>query len=156
MARVEALFAGWPAWLAYLALFLGACARGSMLFAAGTLVRRGAVTRWSGHLDRPAVVRAESWVRRFGAPVVTVSFLTIGFQSAVNAAAGALRMPMRRYLPALAAGALLWAALYLFVGLAVLDALLGRVSWWWVVLAVGALLGSWAVGRRLVSRRPAR
>jgi len=58
---------------------------------------------------------------------VTLSFLTIRVQTAVNAAAGALRMPLRRYLPAVAAGALVWATIYATVGFVVLEAWFGRV-----------------------------
>jgi membrane protein DedA with SNARE-associated domain len=57
-------------------------------------------------------------VARWGAPVVTVSFLTVGIQTLVNLAAGVMRMPLRRYLPALTVGAILWAFLYATVGFA--------------------------------------
>lgn len=33
--------------------------------------------------------------------MVALSFLTVGFQTLVNLAAGAARMPLRRYLPAM-------------------------------------------------------
>ena len=48
-------------------------------------------------------------VARWGAPVVTLSFLTVGIQTLVNLAAGVMRMPLRRYIPALTVGAILWA-----------------------------------------------
>jgi membrane protein DedA with SNARE-associated domain len=57
-------------------------------------------------------------VARWGAPVVTVSFLTVGIQTLVNLAAGVMRMPLRRYIPALTVGAILWAFLYATVGFA--------------------------------------
>jgi membrane protein DedA with SNARE-associated domain len=57
-------------------------------------------------------------VARWGAPVVTVSFLTIGIQTLVNLAAGVMRMPLRRYIPALIVGSILWAVLYATVGFA--------------------------------------
>lgn len=69
---------------------------------------RGACNVGSRHtalLQRPGVARAEGAVRRYGAPVVTLCFLTVGVQTAVHLAAGSLRMPLRRYLPALALGA---------------------------------------------------
>ena len=56
--------------------------------------------------------RAERLVRRWGAPVVTASFLTVGVQTLVNLAAGMARMPLRRYLPALAVGGAIWAFIY--------------------------------------------
>ena len=61
-------------------------------------------------------------VARWGAPVVIVSFLTVGIQTLVNLAAGVLRMPLRRYLPALTVGAIIWAFLYATVGFATFAA----------------------------------
>jgi len=80
---------------------------------------------------------------------VTLGYLTVGVQSAINASAGILRMPLRRFLPAVALGALLWAVLYATVGLAVVDAWLGNLSWWWAVAAVGVLVAVVLVSRRL-------
>jgi membrane protein DedA with SNARE-associated domain len=57
-------------------------------------------------------------VNRWGAPVVALSFLTVGFQTAANFAAGLTRMPWHRYLPALVIGGLAWAIIYATVGLA--------------------------------------
>lgn len=99
--------------------------------------------------------RGEEVVRRFGAPAVTLCFLTVGVQTAVNLAAGTLRMPLRRYLPALLLGALLWAGVYLTVGIAVVEAFWGS-SRPWVLLAVIAAAGLTAVAvRRLLRRRVA-
>ena len=61
--------------------------------------------------------RASRIVNKWGAPVVAFSFLTIGFQTACNAAAGLTGMPLRRYLPALAVGGFAWAIIYATVGL---------------------------------------
>ncbi|MCM0621286.1 DedA family protein [Nocardioides bruguierae] len=114
----------WPVVPLFCFLVVVAFARGGATYA---LARgaRGVAARDDGRrawLERPAVVRAEGTVRRFGAPAVTLCFLTVGVQTAVNAAAGSLRMPLRRYLPALGVGAALWASVYLTVGLAVLEA----------------------------------
>lgn len=68
-------------------------------------------------LESPAVQRATELVNRWGAWVVALSFLTVGFQTAANAAAGLTGMPARRYLPALAVGGLAWAVIYATVGL---------------------------------------
>lgn len=84
---------------------------------AGRLTDRGRV---AAVLEGPRVARALEAVRRWGAPVVAASFLTVGFQTAANAAAGVLRMPLPRYLPALAIGGLAWAIIYATIGLAAL------------------------------------
>jgi membrane protein DedA with SNARE-associated domain len=110
-------------------------------------------TRLSAMLASPKFRRAQDVVSRWGAPIVTVSFLTVGIQTLVNLAAGAAQMPLRRYLPAVTLGSLLWAVLYATVGFvtvaawltlyelspvgaiagtAVLLAALGAFIWWQV------------------------
>lgn len=73
--------------------------------------------RVAAFLESPGVTRATELINRWGAPVVALSFLTVGFQTAANAAAGLTGMPARRYLPALALGGLAWALIYATVGL---------------------------------------
>ncbi|WP_087485292.1 DedA family protein [Brachybacterium massiliense] len=73
--------------------------------------------RVAAFLESPNVQRATDLINRWGAPVVALSFLTVGFQTAANAAAGLTGMPARRYAPALAIGGLAWALIYATVGL---------------------------------------
>src|SRR6476469_3535636 len=73
-------------------------------------------TRLSGMLASPRFRRAQDVIARWGAPIVTVSFLTVGVQTLINLAAGVARMPLRRYLPAVALGSIIWALLYATVG----------------------------------------
>ena len=47
---------------------------------------------------------------------MSLSFFTIGVQTMVNLAAGVTRMPLRRYLPAVAVGCVAWAFIYGTVG----------------------------------------
>jgi membrane protein DedA with SNARE-associated domain len=149
------LLHGRPLWIVFGVLFLGAVVRGGATYAVGRGARAGGSrSRFAGRLDAPIVRRAETWVRRFGAPLVALGFLTVGVQSAINAAAGMLRMPMRRFIPGLVVGALLWATLYTTVGLAVVDAALGRVPWWWALIAL-LVAGATVGGSRLVQRRAA-
>ncbi len=129
---------GWPVAAVWLFFFAGATARGGGLYWIGRGLR-GAGERRRRLAEHRAVIRAEALVTRFGAPAVTLSFLTIGIQSAVNAAAGLLRMPARRYLPALAVGAMLWATVYTTVGFAVLYAVLGRAGWWWALVGLAGV-----------------
>lgn len=85
-------------------------------------------SRHSALLQRPGVAKAERTVRRYGAPAVTLCFLTVGVQTAVHLAAGSLRMPLRRYLPALAVGALVWATVYVTIGFAVFDVVVAPLT----------------------------
>ncbi|MDR6687586.1 membrane protein DedA with SNARE-associated domain [Arthrobacter sp. 1088] len=93
---------------------------------------RGAVagfahTRFGASLQQPSLqqskaARAQAFIQRWGPYAVVLSFLTIGLQTAVNLAAGAARMPLRRYLPAAIGGSIIWALLYATIGLAALEA----------------------------------
>lgn len=138
---------GWPFWAVYLALL-------------GIVFVRAQATYWLGrgvnlglHHSRLAarlgsrLERAERTIDRFGPPAVTVSFLTVGIQTAINLSAGAMRMRFGRYLLAMFLGCLAWAAVYSLGGLAVF------VAWWelflrFPLLALGVLL---AVGGTVVA-----
>lgn len=102
-------------------------------------IGRGAVagfahTRFGRSLERPKAARAQVLIQRWGPYAVVLSFLTIGLQTAINLAAGAARMPLRRYLPAAIAGSLMWALLYATVGLAALEA--------WLAVAAASPVGA--------------
>lgn len=110
-------FSTWPYPLAVSMLFLIALARGNLTYWLGRAAQAGARrTRARRLIDSPGFERASRLLNRWGPPVVSVSFLTVGFQTLINLAAGVSRMPLRRYLPAVAVGALLWAFLYATVG----------------------------------------
>ena len=92
--------------------------RAGSTYALGRGARRVASRgRVAAFLESPRVERATEIVNRWGAPVVALSFLTVGFQTAVNAAAGLTGMPLKRYLPALAIGGAAWAFIYATIGL---------------------------------------
>ncbi|MDR6636494.1 VTT domain-containing protein [Paenarthrobacter nitroguajacolicus] len=114
-------------------------------------IGRGAVagfahTRFGNSLERPKAARAQALIQRWGPYAVVLSFLTVGLQTAINLAAGAARMPLRRYLPAAVIGSVVWALLYATIGLAALEA-------WLAVAAaspVGAALGAAALAAVVV------
>ena len=95
--------------------------------AAGTLR-----SRWAEHVDGPRTRRAIASIDRWGLPIIPLSFLTIGFQTAVNAGAGVIRMRWPRYTLAMIPGCLVWAAVYALGGLAAFEAaasLAARSPW---------------------------
>src|SRR4029453_11982385 len=82
--------------------------RAGATYALGRAAQQGARrTRIAHAMAKPGFARVKDLVARWGAPLVTVSFLTVGLQTLVNLAAGVTRMPLRRYLPALAIGSLI-------------------------------------------------
>ena len=151
--------AGWPYTVAVATLFVIVLLRAGATYALGRGAYAGAGRTRLARLTRtPAFARGQRLVERWGAPVVTLSFLTVGVQTVVNLAAGLGRMPLRRYLPALVVGGLLWAFLYATVwsaGLAAWRLVYERSPLAAVVVAIALLLAlvgyvSWQLRRRAV------
>jgi len=113
----------WPYPVAVAALFVVVLLRAGATYAIGRAAQEGARrSRLSRVMSKPRFARMQQSVARWGAPIVVASFLTVGIQTAVNLAAGVLRMPLRRYVPALLLGSILWAFLYATVGFATFAA----------------------------------
>lgn len=128
---------GW----AYLTLFVIVTLRANATYWVGRLIVAGGrrSEKIERFLDGPTMARAEKFSRRWGVLAVPLSFLTIGIQTAVNLSAGALRMPLSRYLPAVTLGCMIWALIYSTVGLAAIQAVflaLAASPWALVALAV--------------------
>ncbi len=150
MSRV---FDNLPFPLVYSAFFVGAMIRANATYWLGRGARAGGEnTRAHRRLNSPVVRSAETVIARFGAPAVALSFLTVGVQTALNFAAGVLRMPLWHYEVGAVVGALMWAGIYSTIGFAVFGAWVGEKPWLWV-LAAGALVGLVVLATRLTSRR---
>ncbi|MDR1449707.1 MAG: hypothetical protein LBI84_05835, partial [Propionibacteriaceae bacterium] len=91
-----------------------------------------------------AAARAVRWLERWGWPVIPASFLTVGFQTAVNLTAGLIGWRWSRYTLAAVPGWIAWGCLYAAGGLAVFVGLaqLARRS---PLLAAAAVLAGLAV-----------
>ncbi|MGW7518618.1 DedA family protein [Streptomyces sp. NPDC054796] len=110
--------------LAAAGLYVIVLLRAGGTFAVGWLAGAGARRgRFSERVSSPKFQRAERAIQRWGAPVVAVSFLTVGFQTAANFLAGSMRMPLSRYLPALFVGGAAWALVYATAGIGILETL---------------------------------
>ena len=108
---------GWPYPVAVVVLFVIVLLRAGGTYALGRAAGAGAQrTRLARLMARRGFARVQELVARWGAPVVALSFLTVGMQTLVNLAAGLTRMPLRRYVPALVIGSIIWALLYATVG----------------------------------------
>lgn len=118
---------------AFLILFVIVLVRSNATYWAGRgLAAGGRKTRMQKHLNSASVLRAEKIIARWGAPAVSVSFLTIGVQTAINLSAGLGRMPLRRYIPATVLGSIAWACIYATIGLTAFEA--------WIAAAAGSPL----------------
>lgn len=104
-------------------LFLIVLVRSNATYWIGRLAARGARhTRLVRLMETRRYQVAGERLRRWGAPLVAVSYLTIGVQTLVLLAAGAAAMPMRRFLPAALTGSVMWALVYATVGFVGLEA----------------------------------
>lgn len=151
-----------PFWQACVALFAIVLVRSNATYWVG----RGVVAGWqrrrttrpgSSEAQLERRTRAQALLRRLGPFAVTLSYLTIGIQTAVHLGAGAMRMPLPLYLPASVVGSLAWSALYATVGLAVVQAwIAAEAGSWYGLGAIVALvvLGTvtWLSSRRRSER----
>lgn len=145
---------GFPFEIAVLALFGIVLVRAQATYWVGRAAATGAnlwapVRRFT---ESGATVRAISWIHRWGGIVVTLSFLTIGLQTVINAAAGVVRMPWLRYTLFMLPGCVAWAFIYATIGFAAFLALsaVAAGSPWGIaaiVVLVGAL-AAWVWWRR--------
>ena len=124
--------------------FCGALIRGNVTYWIGRGIAKGVEhTRFKRHLEGRIYQRAQRFITRWGVLAVPLSFLTVGIQSAVNASAGASRMPLVRYIPAVLVGALAWATIYTTIGMAVFYAWVA-LDWPWIVLGIAEIaLAGW-------------
>ncbi len=94
-------------------------------------------------LDSPTVAKGSASIHKWGLPIIPISFLTVGFQSVVQAAAGILRTPWWRYTVWMIPGTLVWALIYSTIGFAMWEAMIAAAagSPWGIgalVIALGA------------------
>lgn len=108
-----------PFAIAFAALFVIVMLRANATYWLGRgALRGGKLSNKLAHrLEGSVMQRAQRIAARYGVIAVPLSFLTVGVQTAINFSAGFTLMPLRRYLPAVTVGCILWALLYSTVGL---------------------------------------
>jgi membrane protein DedA with SNARE-associated domain len=152
---VPSFLEGLPFWWLVAALFVVVFCRAQATYWLARVAVAGASrSRWGRWLDSAAVRRGSALLDRWGLPVVTLSFLTVGLQTIMNAAAGIARLPWWRYTLAMVPGCVAWAFVSATVGIALFWAVLaafagsplGVVALVALVVAAGAVV--WSVRRR--------
>jgi len=129
----------WPWAWAWLAFFVVVTLRAGATYAIGRGIAAGVLRR------REPSVRVRTAMRqvdRWGPPVVTLSFFTVGVQTAVNLAAGLARMTWPRYLSGLLPGAVVWAVIWSTIGMTAFYAVFtgGAERLAWIMLLVLAVV----------------
>lgn len=130
--------ASMPFWVAFVVLFLGAMARGQMVYWVGRVATEQTLRRT--HPQQGWKRRMHDWLeaggaepgvralRRWGLGMVPLCYLTVGFQSMVQAAAGILRIELWKYVLAQIPGALAWATIYATIGFAAWEAVMAAAA----------------------------
>ncbi|MBB6170405.1 membrane protein DedA with SNARE-associated domain [Nocardiopsis mwathae] len=143
---------GQPFLVVYLSLFAIVVLRAQATYWLGRGVWAGLHRTGMAERLGTKLTRAHDLIDRYGPPAVTLSFFTIGIQTAVNFTAGAMRMSFPRYLVAMLLGCMAWAGIYSLGGMAV-------IAVWWnlfihsPLLAVGATAALAAVVVGVVRHR---
>ena len=113
--------------------------------------------RIAARFSGPTWDKAQAFLDRWGFVGIPVSFLTVGFQTMVNAAAGFTRMRWDLYTLAMIPGCLAWAAIYASLGVGLVEA--WKTSpWLFIGILVGLVALAWlftAVRRASAARRAA-
>ncbi|MBB6120305.1 DedA family protein [Nocardiopsis algeriensis] len=151
-----AFLEGQPFWIIYFTLLFVISLRAPATYWLGRGLGAGVTRSRIGKRIGPRLTRAEDLINRYGAPVITLSFLTVGMQSAVNLAAGVVRMRFPKYMAAMFVGGLMWAGLWGLV-------IAGAVGAWltlflnspWTAAAVVAVAGALVAAMAVRSRRRA-
>ena len=147
---------GWPFLGLYLFFVLGAALRSQALYWTGRGITAGVLrSRLATRLEGARGRRALAAIERWGMPVVPLSFLTVGFQSAVHTACGLLRIGWLRYTLWSIPGWLAWALIWTTGGIAAAAAAvaLAARSPWALVVVVVALVAAAVVLSAAARRR---
>lgn len=103
--------------------------------------REGWQRRAVDWLASPSLARGTAAIHRWGLPIIPLSFLTVGFQTVVNAGAGLLRLAWWTYTLAMLPGCVAWAAIYSTIGFAVWEAGLAAAAGTpWGVAGIAAVV----------------
>lgn len=141
-----------PLGAAILFFWAGAVVRTCTVFALGRAATTGGSRRSErvrGLMDTAVYRRAQQLVHRWGVLAVPACFLTVGLQTAVILTTAVTGMPLRRWIPAMLVGTLIWGVVYGTVGMAVVWAWLEQP---WVVAPVVAVVLLAVLARALRTR----
>ena len=127
--------------------------RTSIVYALGALAAEGGarLDRIRKAMDSPLYRKARRLINRWGVVAVPLCFLTVGLQTAVIITTGFTKMPLRRWVPAMLVGTLMWACIYTTIGFAILAAL--GLEPWMFPLALAIIITVLVIVSQLRERR---
>jgi membrane protein DedA with SNARE-associated domain len=109
---------------------------------------------WAKRIASQAALRARDKLERWGWPMIPVSFLTVGLQTAVNLSAGLIGWRWPKYTLAAVPGWIMWGVVYAAGGLALFA---GIAAIWaaapWLAVATVQTLVVLVVAAVYITRR---
>ncbi len=120
-----------PLWLATTFLFVIVFFRAQCTFWLGKLSYHGILkTKWGKKLEKNSETSSGIIaIQRIGWPIIPLSFLTVGFQTAVQFGAGLTNWSWFRYTLAALPGYLAWGFIYAIGGLQPFSLTCSRLGW---------------------------
>lgn len=142
-----------PLWQATLFLFIVVFFRAQMTFGLGKIIHMGILkTKWGKKAEKSEENRAGMLaLQKYGWPVIPLSFLTVGFQTVVQLAAGMLDWKWSKYTLVALPGYLAWGFVYAAGGLTLFRSI-ANGSIGLLILFVIIVLLLWSVGTFLVKK----
>lgn len=150
---------GWPFLGVYLFMLFGGTTRGQGLYWLARIVTEQALAhtrpkhritqRMHYWLEDGGASNGIESVRKWGLPVVTLCYFTVGFQTMVLTGSGVLRIPWWKYTLATIPGAMGWALIYSTIGFAALGAVISAAAG--SPLGIAATIGFIALVAALVT-----
>ena len=100
-------------------------------------------TAWAQKMASEKRSKAIEKLEKWGWPLIPLSFLTVGFQTAVQLTAGLIGWRWLPYTLAAIPGWILWGVVYAAGGLAVFATILAlaQQSWWLAAIVILAIVG---------------
>ncbi|WP_018022625.1 DedA family protein [Corynebacterium doosanense] len=155
---------GYPFWVIWVLLYLGATFRGQATYWIGRGVRSGALRGSAGpgwwrrtrdRINQMDTRRARQLLDTIGPLAIPLAYLTVGLQSAIIITAGLTHLGWARFSIAQVPGAAAWATIYSTIGFAAWAGMISALAgdWWPLAVLIVALI---AVGAVIAFRRRGR
>lgn len=149
---MDDMLANFPFWGAWIFMYILGTLRGQGTYwlgrgasSAATHVgsKENSESKWAkikAWLNSDRTKTGRTLVHKIGVVAVPLSYLTVGLQTAVLAAAGLVRIQWWKFMIAQIPGAIAWATIYSGVGLAAWSAILAVFTGEGIALAIGVVL----------------
>lgn len=141
-----------PLWQATLFMFAGVFCRAQTTFWIGKFAHLGIIkTNWGKKKIDSEDKMGMLILKKYGWPIIPLSFLTVGLQSVIQLGAGLLDWKWLKYTLAALPGYVVWAFVYAFGGLSLFNSIV-KGSIGLLITAVIVILAFSLIGKIIVKK----